>query len=448
MSRAPVSLWCPVVVALLASPLLAGGLTYPPGFALKEVPDPLSGQNPKFPLVPRAAPAPGESFFDLRFGTILTRATTRLRHEYSRFDPFNAGQSLILLDDQATGEWPIYRTQGPAYDTPQNLVTKIAEGAEPRWDPADPKLLWFLRDFCILQLNTETKQETVVKDFSKDPLLKPILKRERDLYRITTKDEGETSLDKRYWALCLQGANQDYRLRYLFTWDRTADKILALHKLTQKEADLIDWVGMSPRGTWVLIGSGAGKGNFAGLSIVDKGLKSFHRLASETAHSDVGLDARGNEVIVMQNNRTDHIDLIPLDPATQPVESPEGYAKSTIKPLIRLFYAEDSPDGLGSGVHISCNHAGYCLVSTVTEPRHPEKNWLDRTITLVRLDPQKPRVFYLAKVYNTSGAYWEETHGSITNDGRKAVWASNWGQHVGQEKAFLMVLDLPPLPAP
>ena len=80
----------------------------------------------------------------------------------------------------------------------------------------------------------------------------------------------------------------------------------------------VDWVGMSWLGNWVLIGADPGEGKISGLMMADKQLKRFHKLNYATAHSDVGLDIHGNEVIVMQNSRTDHIDLIPLDPKTKP----------------------------------------------------------------------------------------------------------------------------------
>lgn len=65
------------------------------------------------------------------------------------------------------------------------------------------------------------------------------------------------------------------------------------------------------------------------------------------------------------------------------------------------------------------------------------------TITLVKLDPRRPRVFHLAKVHGTCGSYWEETHAAITVDGSRAVWATNWSQDVGREQVFLMRLDMP-----
>ncbi|MBN2328147.1 MAG: hypothetical protein JXR73_13430, partial [Candidatus Omnitrophica bacterium] len=116
-----------------------------------------------------------------------------------------------------------------------------------------------------------------------------------------------------------------------------------------------------------------------------------------------------------------------------------------VTPLILLFYNSESPYGLqDGGLHISCNFPGYAVVSTHIEPGLAEHNWLDRSIVLVKLDPSNPEVFYLAKIHNTTQSYWEETHGTITNDGGKIVWATNWNQNVGQDQVFMMQLDMPP----
>ena len=55
----------------------------------------------------------------------------------------------------------------------------------------------------------------------------------------------------RYWALLLQGSRDDYRLRYLFTWDRVSDRVLGVYELSRDEE--IDWVGMSWLGSFVII---------------------------------------------------------------------------------------------------------------------------------------------------------------------------------------------------
>lgn len=411
---------------------------------LVEVPDPLSGDNPVYQSVTTGVPAAGASVTDAAFGIAQTRVvqTEGLRHEYSRIDPFNSDGSLILLLYTSAGEWRVYRTDSLPYDQSGNLIRTL-DVAEPRWDPSDANLIWGLRDFQILTINVQTGVETVVKDFTQDSTIAPILTANPDLYRITMKDEGESSTDKRYWAFMLQGTADDYRPRYLLTWDRQQDLLLGTWTIPLDESR-IDWVGMSPLGNWVVIGAdwdnGGGK---AGMVIADRQFAQFHQLDYDAGHSDVGLDSEGNEVIVLQSNRTDSVDMLPLSPNTEPVDTGESYEGTGRVQVIRLFYDSSSPLGLNSGIHISCNAPGWCVVSTFTEPGMSEQNWLDRTITLVRLDQSHPRVFYLAKVYGTAGAYWEETQASITHDGSRVVWSTNWNQNVGQERVWLMELEIP-----
>lgn len=407
------------------------------------VPDPLSGENPGHRLAAEPVPEPGKPFSDARFGTRLTRVTAKpgLRHEYSRYDPFNRDRSKIVLLDPPSGELRVYRADSPPYDRPEKLIATL-DLEQPRWDVTEPNLLWGLRDFQIRTHDFATGKTKVVKDFARDPAVAPLLQAGKDLYRITTKDEGEPSRDMRYWALGLQGSKDDYRLRHLLTWDRSTDRVLGVYELSKAEE--IDWVGMSWSGTFVLIGADPGQGKISGLTMADRELSRFHRLDFATGHADVALDDRGSEVIVMQNARTDYIDAIPIDWKTQPIlENGGSYDGTGRTPLVRLFASSESPVGLNSGVHISCNVPGWCVVSTYIEPELAEQNWLDRSILLVRVSGRRREAFYLAKVHATCGAYWEETQAALSNDGSRVVWADNWGQDVGQERSFLMQLDMP-----
>ena len=432
--------------AALAFSLGAGnGLagTVPDVSRLVKVPDPLAGDNPPYPLVPVEVPEIGATFSDVHFGTDITRVTGRgkIRQEYSRFDPFNADGSMILLLSIDEGWFRAYGTDSVPYE--DNLVREI-DLSEPRWDPADPRLLWGLRDFSILTVNVQTGEETLVKDFAAEPSIAQILAQEADLYRITMKDEGEASMDNRYWAFFLQGSEDDYRMRYILTWDRQEDALEGLYKISPDE-DALDWIGMSPLGGYVLIGGMEyNGGNLTGLTMADRKLTRFHRLDYTTAHSDVGLDTDGKEVVVMQSTRTDCVDLIPIDWSTQPIlESGGSYAGTHRTPLARLYYHSESPYNFDSGIHLSCNCPGYCVVGTTSRADNQEKNWLDRSHVLVKLDPEAPEAWYLAKVYNSEEQYWEETHATLSRDGSKVVWASNWNRNVGEEEVFVLRLDLP-----
>lgn len=428
---------------LLTMPVVA--LDYPADFQFTDVPDPLSGNNPLHPLVPLAEPDPGVEYFDPSVGTILFKATSRdgvhSRHEYSRFDPFNADRSRILLDP--SDGWDIYTTASIPYNAPGNLLIQPTL-AEPRWDPSNRDLLWGFIDFSIVTLNVSTGDLTTVVDFTQDAVMSPIIA-SSSVFRITCKDEGEPSADMRYWGMILQGdAQENYEPLYVFCWDRMTGQTLGVHLLAQNER-LIDWVGMSWSGSHVLIGGDFDNGGqLAGLVMATRDMTQFHRLDYATAHADIGLDTTGHDVIVMQNVNTDYIDMIPIDTATLPIlEAGGSYEGTNRTPLIRLYYDSGSSYGLKSGVHISCNYAGRAVVSTYIEIGLPESNWLDRSIIMAHLDASNPKVVYLAKIPNTTSEYWEETHASISRDGSQVIWADNWGTDVGSIDMFLMSMRMP-----
>ncbi|MCU0275259.1 MAG: hypothetical protein MUF02_00100 [Acidobacteria bacterium] len=423
------------------------GQEYPAGFAFVEVPQPLSGDNPRCVEASLTFPAAGVPFKDSCFSTYLIRVTDidgiQGRHEYSRFDPFNCDKTLVLLL-LSTGDYAVYRTASYPFNQAGNLVCRTNGIEDPRWDNDDPGLLWGLSEFRIVRDNVASGERTMIKDFATDPAIAPILASEPDLYRITMFQEGEASADRRYWAFLLQGSRDDYRPRHLFCWDRTNDQVLGIYGIKNAES-LIDWVGMSWNGNWVLVGGLSENGGMLkGMTIADRALTRFQRIDYTTAHADVALDSQGREILVMQNSRTDYIDLIPLSWDTRPIlEAGDGYAGTGHVPLLRLFYDSESPLGLSSGVHISCNTPGYCLVSTNIAKEAAERNWLDRGNVLIRLDATAPRVFMLSKIYNTTREYFEETHGTMSRDGSRIVWAANWNRDVGQERMCLLQLDMP-----
>jgi hypothetical protein len=377
-----------------------------------------------------------------------------MRHEYSKFDPFNADRSMVILH---TGDqnWRIYRTNPLPYDQPANLMATDLNLQELRWDPQDPTLFWALdgENFSIVTYKPQTGVRTVIKNFRTDPLLGPIINADPGLWRVTTRAEGEASGDLRYWGLMLQGgASYEYRNVYVFCYDRTADKVLGYYKFSAAQGSAVDWAGMSPLGTWVIMAGDVINAQEGGVTIADKEFKNFHLIGKSIGHNDTTLDALGREVLVGQNRDTDYVDLIPLDPNTKPVPSPADYPGSGVTRLLYLYYDNISPIGLNSGIHVSCNFPGYAVISPYIYTGVPEQNWLDRTLVLVRLDPAHPRACYLAKIYNTTGEfpegrnYWEETHGAISRDGSRIVWSDNWGTPgptIDQNKGFLMQLDMP-----
>jgi hypothetical protein len=82
------------------------------------------------------------------------------------------------------------------------------------------------------------------------------------------------------------------------------------------------------------------------------------------------------------------------------------------------------------------------VVYKYLENQKQDKNWLNRCNILIRFDRKKPRAFYLSKVYNTCGTYWEEIQATISNYGSRVMWTSNWNKEVGKENSFLLQMNM------
>ncbi len=351
-----------------------------------------------------------------------------------------ADKSLIILLDYNEGVFSVFRAVIP-YDALDKLVCRL-DLEEPRWDPSDPDIITGLNGFRIVSFNVKTGEAATVKDFALDQRVGPVIAAEPDLYRVTARGAGGSSVDGRWWALALQGSEGEYQLRWLFTWDRDSDAVPGLLKL-ESGTSRIDWVGMSPKGTWAVIGCAYDNGEpLTGMVIADRELTAFHQIDTDSACADLGLDSAGNEVLVMYNTNTANIDMLPLRLSTLPVTeyADTAYAGTGRIPLVRLDYSGGHP--FGSEIQISCGAPGWALISTYCAPDAPEQNWLDKSIVLVGLDPSAPKSYLIAKTHNLSGDYWEQTNGTITRDGKTVLWAANFGAEPGKLKIFLMRLDM------
>ena len=82
----------------------------------------------------------------------------------------------------------VYSTTSLPYNQTGNFIRNITELEEPRWDPVNPNILWGQYEFLIETLNVVTGEVTVIKDFSQDLVVGPLISSE-SVYRITMRDE-------------------------------------------------------------------------------------------------------------------------------------------------------------------------------------------------------------------------------------------------------------------
>ena len=387
----------------------------------------------------RPEPAARTPFRDPVFGTCLVRVTDRardiapgdgsrgLKNEYSRVQAFNADESRLLVRGLAA-TWYLYDAA-----TLQPLGRLPFDGSvDPRWDAADPDLLYYSDGTRLLAYNVRAGEQRLVRDFAAD------FPGQR-LSAVWTRYEGSPSADGRYWGLMAEDA--DWNAVAFLVYDRQADQIVArsdVRGTLGRDAD-VDHVTISPLGTYFLAsldrhcepGQRGSDTRPCGLMVYDRDLTNGRSLLRIVGHNDVVLDAQGREVVVYQDIDTDQIAM--LDLATGQVTAlwPIDFSRGEI------------------GLHFSgqaVRRPGWALVSTHTSSR-TARTWMDDQVFAVELRPGG-RVVRLAHTRalvdpRMEQDYWAEPHATANRDFTRVLFTSNWGRS-GTEEVETYLIELPP----
>lgn len=338
------------------------------------------------------------------YGTCRVRATnhtadgtnTFARNDYSRRQAFNADSSKYLIYD-LNGAWWVYDA---ATYTKIRELTALGGDAEPQWHPTDPDLLYYLPTngvgMRINRVDVTTNQSITVADLS--TRIKAIWPTANAAW---TKSEGAPSADGRYWAF--QVDTSSWAGLGIITYDLQTNTILASYDFASNGKGRPDHLSMSPTGNYVVVSWDGGP------VVFNRDLTNPRALASAGEHSDIALDASGNDVYVS-------------------IDYGDGYVY--MKSLATLTRTNLFPSYLASGsataMHFSgkaYNKRGWVLMSTYGE--YGTKQWLNRKVFAVEL-AAGPAVYHLAHTHNVTNGYWTEPHASVNRDFTKMLFNSNW----------------------
>jgi hypothetical protein len=164
--------------------------------------------------------------------------------------------------------------------------------------------------------------------------------------------------------------------------------------------------------------------------VYDRTLENGRGLVRIIGHSDVALDAQGNEVLVYQDIDTDYISMVDL-------------ATGTVTRLVEIDFSHSA-----TGLHFSgqaFQQPGWVLVSTHCGSI-PSATWMDDQIFAVELK-ENGRIVRLAHTHSVfteavEHDYWAEPQASVNHDFTKIVFTSNWGR-TGTDEVDLYMVRLP-----
>ena len=381
--------------------------------------------------VPRVPPPKkGVPFQDPHFNTTIVRVTDReidgyhvgykgpggMENVYCRFDCDNADGSYILLYRVKGVGFHLY--DGGTFKYLKPLPT-LKPGSEPRWDWANPRILYFLdvEGIKLCKLNVATEKSEVVYDFGKHV---PSAK------RIRTGAEGDSSVDGMKWALRAEDPE------HAWLW---YDRLTGVVNVKRNTPDT-DHVSTSSLGGFFTTGGRRMPNKVDGIFSLTPDFSIQKKLNRTVAHADVAVDADGNEVIVFHAYRDKKPWIVMCDLKT-------GMETKLIR---------------NDGINWRCHFAGNCiatpgwvLVSTYGTGPYEVTNWRHQSLYMLELK-QNPRVWRIAHTHgawdDTKGEgggrdYWAEAFATINTEGTRVYWGSTWDQPYGTRTIESYVAELP-----
>jgi hypothetical protein len=354
-------------------------------------------------------PAKGVFFPDSLYGSDLARITDKaadgysgpgIENEYSRADAENCDGTRIILRGQ-DGEWYLYDRSN--YAMLKHLTDLgLGEELEPRWEAAAANRFNYVHGTELRQYDISSDTFVTIHDFTHEY---------PGASFISTKTEGDASLDRRYW--CFMVEDSAFHVLAVVCYDRQLDSVVGAKT---SFPDGINWVSMDMSGNHCVIGY---ESSPAQAFARDFGTMT-QLPAGATGHMDPALTADSTDVMVFQSNTTDSITMVDL-------------STGAATPLVAIPFDVNADIGL----HFSGNCAGtpgWCLVSTCGAENPPPgqaHSWMDNLLFMVELKAD-PRIVKLCRTRCYTGKnpqpnYFAEAYATVNRAGTRVYFGSNWG---------------------
>ncbi len=378
-------------------------------------------------------PDKGVPYFDPVFGTKITRISDRkldrlrfrpkkgygsyMHPAYPKHNYDNADGSYLLFYGSFGSGKVLYDVE--SLKLVKSLSTRAvnwSQPVEPRWDAHDPDILYYHRSppTALSRYNVKTDRFEVIHDFNEDfP----------GATCITMCEEGDCSYDSRYFAFLLRASRGGDKWAHaaVFCYDRVEDRIVGKIELPIPGFEGQgggNWVGMSPSGKHVLLGTGP-------MLVYDR---EFEKPPVKLTHGggwhcDVGLDDEGREVIFYPGGR-----------AYSPNGQSDGcYAMCDLETGTEIVLTGKIGNSDTIGMHFDCScifTPGWGLVSTYHPAPAKQTHWTEYSIYLVELTRRKnppPRIWRICHTHVNRGSYIDDPFATFDRSGAKIFFGSNWG---------------------
>ena len=334
-------------------------------------------------------PVPG---LNITWGKIAT-------HHYSIDQAWNADQSLLIMNKGTSGKLFI---DGTTYVPVMNLKSP----GDIRWHRTDPSLMVFLGKAGIGYWNVQTKTTEVL-----DPL---------SGYTGANFGENKGNLSDDGTMLAVTATRSDGK-KVAFAYDLMAG-------MRYPDIDMsgwyeVGWTTISPLGTYVVTYSRktSTSTNQRLIFTLDGQLVQNWPEYERPGHGDFMVDDNGNEIAIGRS-KSDAYRLITrrlVDGSIDLISAPCKASHTSARNLDPEWVFGSFTQGTLKSSQLPCSNE-ITAVST------------DGSQTLRRL----------AQHNSVDNGYDTEPHGSPSPDGKRAVFASNWGDKTGPVAAYVAEFPL------
>jgi len=391
----------------------------------------VEGKDTTPPSASQSEPAFGDSYIDPAYGLTVRKvsdaAGTRFnRNIYSRIQPENADGSMFMTY-HGNAEYRIYDRQSLAL---VRALPEVDPDSEVQWHPTDPDKIRFTsgRDsfFGSLQLlemditDPNASSKVIIDLAGRLPWPNVDPAGDQGTGFITDAAEGSPSADGNRYAWLVIDRNET--LVGMVTVDISTDTILGtLGVADWAEYGEPDHVSMSPSGKYVV------SSHDFGTLAFDVDFTNRRELHNTSEHSDIGINAAGNDAYLFINFDNGALTAIDLETDSR----------------TELFNVFD--ENTDTSIHVSgkaFDRPGWAVVSTYfCRAQDGASGWACNKVFIVEM-AANPRILNLAHTYNCGQDFWTEPHAVPSRDLRRVYYNSDWGS-CGID-AEVMQIDVPP----
>lgn len=379
-------------------------------------------------------PVDGSStYVDPVYGRTIHRATDRttdvigtryMRHPSSRQAVFNCDVSWYLAQS-AEGRWVLYNADTYA---PEQVLT-MDPRAEPIWHPTLPnKILHTAGNggLVLFELDVVTNTSTIAADFTGR------LGALAGAAGIWLRG-GRPSANGRYWAFSVETAL--YVHAGVMTWDSQTDTILGTLTAAAHGGGSPEWLSMAPSGTHVVVGWPGG----AGTRSYNAALNAYTHLATSAPYGDVCVGMAGQDVFCFFDEVQHAVRVADCATGSTYLLMSLLWGSGAAQEITRVSISGLATDRPGY-VFLACYGEQFLDPSyggSITPVRAP---W--RKVFVAKLAPSG-QAYNIAHSRAGAGDYGGRagaTDAVPSRDGRRVIWASNFG---GQGDVDLYATDIP-----